>query len=101
MSNRFGLADNIIDKINTVLSSHPEIEQAVVYGSRARGNHKPGSDIDISLKGNQLTLEILNQIEREIDDLLLPYSFDLSIYHQIDNLELLEHIDRVGVLLNG
>ncbi len=67
-----------------------------MYGSRAKGNYSAGSDIDITLKGEELDLEQLNKINIDLDDLLLPYTFDLSILHQISNPELIEHIERVG-----
>ncbi|WP_197904747.1 nucleotidyltransferase domain-containing protein [Desulfosarcina alkanivorans] len=51
-----------------------------MYGSRAKGNFKPGSDIDLTLKVNRLNLHLLNKISLELDDLLLPYTVDLSIY---------------------
>ncbi len=92
----FGLSPDIIEQIRAALINHPEIEQAIIYGSRAKGNYKPGSDIDLTLKGPQLTLPILLQLETELDDILLPYKFDLSIYHHIQNAALLEHINRVG-----
>lgn len=94
----FGLDESTRRKVKQVLDQHHDIDEVVIYGSRAKGNYRPGSDIDISLKGEGLTLEKLNQIVHEIDDLDLPYRFDISIYQQIDNIELVEHIDRVGVL---
>lgn len=63
---------------------------------RAKGAHKPGSDIGVVLKGKELTLQDLIQISLSLDDLLLPYAFDLSLYHRIDNANLLAHIGRVG-----
>ena len=92
----FGLNNETLEKINKTLSKYPEIDQAVIYGSRAKGNYKPGSDIDLTIKGKDLSLTKLNKICIEIDDLMLPYTFDLSIYHQIDNTDLIEHINRVG-----
>ena len=67
-----------------------------MYGSRAKGNYRPGSDIDLTLKGRGINLEQLNAISNDLDDLLLPYTFDLSIFHHITNRELLGHIERVG-----
>jgi len=96
MANQFGLDDSTINKIRDVLFSHSEVSDAIVYGSRAKGNYKPGSDIDITLRGSNLTLTMLNKIELEIDELNLPYKMDLSIYDQIDNRDLIEHINRVG-----
>ena len=95
---RFGLSESIISSICSVLSKHPEIEEAVIYGSRAEGNCRPGSDIDIALKG-KIGLTALNRISMELDDLLLPYTFDLAIYSHIENKDLLEHINRAGKTL--
>ncbi len=91
----FGLEPGEVEKIQMILSNHPEIDKAIVYGSRAKGNYKPYSDIDISLVGN-INLTLQQKIEVELDDLLLPYKFDISIYNQIENQELIEHIGRVG-----
>ncbi|GIV26233.1 MAG: hypothetical protein KatS3mg027_0047 [Bacteroidia bacterium] len=93
---KYGLSDKTIDLINAVFSKHPEVETAILYGSRAKGNFHTGSDIDLTLTGTNLTLSILHKIEDEIDDLLLPYKVDLSILQDIENKELLDHIQRVG-----
>lgn len=94
----YGLKQTVVNKIQQVLSNHSGVQKAILYGSRAMGNYKPGSDIDLTLEGAALTLKQLNTIENELDDLLLPYEFDLSIRHQIDNPDLLEHIQREGVV---
>lgn len=93
-----GLNHSDIKKIQSVFNLHPEIEKAILFGSRAKGNYKPASDIDLTLVGNNLTLTIQQTIENELDDLLLPYKFDLSIYHTITSNELVNHIERVGQL---
>jgi len=95
---KYGLKENIIQRIQSVLSNFPEIEEATLYGSRAKGNYKNGSDIDLTLKGKNVTLLILGKVDEQLDDLLLPYTFDLSVYHQINSPELLEHMNRVGKL---
>lgn len=95
---RFGLTDITIAKINAVFAKHPEVEKVVLYGSRAKGNYRHGSDIDLTVFGNALTYNQLGRIETEIDDLLLPYKMDISLYRQIDNPDLLDHIKRVGVV---
>ena len=94
----FGLKEETINKIIGVFSRFKEVEEAILYGSRAKGNFKPGSDIDLTLIGKELKLRILNNISLELDDLLLPYSFDLSIFHQILDPDVIEHIERVGVV---
>ena len=91
----FGLKTETIARIIHVFVGHDEVDEAVLYGSRAKGNYKPGSDIDLTLIGNNLDLKLLNKISLELDDLLLPYTFDLSIYHHITNPDLIAHIERV------
>jgi predicted nucleotidyltransferase len=93
----YGLNAETVAKIHGVLAKHPEIKQAILYGSRAKGNYRDGSDIDLCLVGETLTLGQLLKVENELDDLLLPYKIDLSLFHALDNLELIDHIRRVGV----
>ena len=97
---RFGLEESTIARIVAVFRAHPLVEEVIIYGSRAMECHKPGSDIDLTLKGEKITLQELNKMAVALDDLLLPYTFDLSAYRQIDNQELLEHIKRVGKSLH-
>ena len=92
----FGLKESTIQKINGVFSAYPEVEKAVIYGSRAKGTHRKGSDIDLTLLGSCLTPEHLNRIESQLEDLMLIYSIDLSIFNDIDNPDLMDHINRVG-----
>lgn len=82
--------------IKNILTAFPQVETVIIYGSRAKENYRPGSDIDLTFKGNNLNLGILNKISLQIDDLLLPYTFDLSVFDHIDNDDLLDHIERVG-----
>lgn len=104
MKNKFGLKPETINKIQAVLSAFPEIEEALIYGSRAKGNYKNGSDIDLSLKtlkhfekqSSNSPLS-LTKISLALDELDLPYTFDLSFYENINNADLVTHIDRVGV----
>jgi predicted nucleotidyltransferase len=95
---RYGLKEDQINKICSIFQKYEQVEAAILYGSRAKGTFRKGSDIDLSLKGEKLNTSILFRIENELDDLLLPYQLDLSILHQIDNDGLLDHIERVGVL---
>lgn len=91
-----GLSDATLEQICATLARFAQVEKGVLYGSRAKGNFKPGSDIDLTLRGDGLTLSLLGNIDMALDDLLLPYEIDLSIYEQLDHAELLAHIDRVG-----
>lgn len=92
----FGLNDKTLELIRTVLSSFPEIDQAIIYGSRAKGSFKNGSDIDLTLLGNNLNQSILFQLMDKIDDLMLPYSFDISIFEKVSSPEFRAHVKRVG-----
>ena len=94
---KFGLKEKVITQINSVFAKYPQVEQVIIYGSRAKGNYKKGSDIDLSLKGKNIDLSLMQTIGLEIDDLLLPYTFDISIYDQISNRDVIAHIERVGL----
>ncbi len=93
-----GLSLGTIKQILELLSKVENLELCVIYGSRAKGNFKNGSDIDLCLFGNNLKAEILLRLEQDLDELMLPYTFDICIYQLIDNPNLKEHIDRVGMI---
>lgn len=95
---KFGLKDNVIQAICDVLRQYDEVDKAILYGSRAKGNFQPASDIDLALVGPALTLSTQLRIESDLDDLLLPYKIDVAILEQIESVELLEHIGRDGVV---
>ena len=92
-----GLSDETVRRMAAVFSHYPEIEKAVLYGSRAKGNFRNGSDIDLTLMGEKLDSTILGRIDWELDDLLLPYKIDLSLFSKLTHPELIEHIRRVGI----
>ncbi len=91
-----GLPPAVVAAICGVLARHPEVDRAVLFGSRAKGGFKGGSDIDLTLSGNDLTPAKLAEIEDELDDLLLPYGLDLSIYERLAPGPLRAQIDRQG-----
>ncbi|EQM72350.1 nucleotidyltransferase domain-containing protein [Pseudomonas stutzeri] len=91
-----GLSQSDIQSIQEELRRFPKVSEAILYGSRAKGTYRPGSDIDLTLKSDGLSHQDLLDIEMAIDDLLLPYKVDLSLYRQIDNSQLIDHITRVG-----
>lgn len=98
----FGLSDSDINEIIALLHENEEVEQAFIFGSRAKGNFKTGSDVDIALKGKDLSFNVVNKISGILnEDTLMPYRFDVLNYHTISNPDLIEHIDRVGKLLYG
>ncbi len=69
----------------------------IVYGSRAKGNLKPASDIDLTIISLDAEITFLLKIQNDIDELLLPYKVDLSIYSQVENDSLKDHINRIGL----
>lgn len=95
---RFGLPPLAIERIQRVLAEFPEVEKATLYGSRATGTFKPGSDIDLTLFGPSLTSDIRSHIASRLDDLLLPYLIDLSLHDELTHGPLRDHIKRVGVI---
>jgi len=95
---RFGLTDETITKINTVFVKYSEIEEVVLYGSRAKGNYREGSDIDLTLKGDLVNYRTLLNVLQDVDDLNTPYLFDISVYHQLSSESLIEHINRIGII---
>ena len=98
MKNRFGLLDTDIATIIQTLSKHPKVERAYLFGSRAKGNFKNGSDVDIALKGTDLDFDTLSQISYLLnEETNMPYKFDILIYESIKENILQEHIDRVGI----
>ena len=94
-----GLTSETVDRIRSVLARFSDVEKAVLYGSRAKGNYKPGSDVDLTLFGSGLNATILSRINSALDDLLLPQKIDISIFAKISHADLIDHIRRVGVVL--
>ena len=95
---KYGLPDTAIEKINAVFASFPAVEKAILYGSRAKGNYKPGSDIDLTLHGQALNMALCGAVADKLDELLLPYMIDLSVFADLKHPELEAHIERVGVV---
>jgi predicted nucleotidyltransferase len=94
-----GLDKQVADQIRGVLARHPSVEKAVLYGSRAMNRHKPGSDIDLNLQGEDIGPEERDRILLEFDELNLPHAIDVTALSQISNHELIDHIGRVGLVV--
>lgn len=94
---RFGLPLHAVEKLCAVFHACPQVERVILYGSRAKGNYRVGSDIDLTVEGKGLSLAQLLAMESQIDELLLPWMVDLSLKDRIDNPALLDHIARVGL----
>lgn len=92
----FGLRDSDLSILHEIFSRYQDIEEAVLFGSRAKGSERPGSDVDIALKGtggNAVACAVATFLNQESS---LPYFFDIIDYHSIDNDALIDHIHRMG-----
>jgi predicted nucleotidyltransferase len=97
---KYGLPDRTLDTLDVIFRKYPGIKEAVLYGSRAKGNCRRGSDIDLSLKTNEsFTRTDLLHIAGDFDDSDIPYFVDVSIYDKLSNPDLKDHINRVGKVL--
>lgn len=96
---KYGLTEETLAKITGVFEQFPALEKVVLYGSRAKGTFKTGSDIDLTLYGERLNVQSLLDIAEALDDLLLPYKIDISLFDTLEHDALREHIARVGVVL--
>ena len=94
-----GLSNLELQNLISVFDSFPKINKVVLYGSRTKGNYKMFSDVDITIFGDNLTNQDLTDIIFAIDDLLLPYNFDISLFKTLKNKDLIDHIERKGELL--
>lgn len=94
---KYGIKEEQWDMLCNIFANNPKIEKVILYGSRAKGTYKPFSDVDITLVGNDLSTTDLADTMNAIDDLLLPYMFDVSLYHKLKSPELLDHISRRGI----
>jgi uncharacterized protein len=94
-----GLKDEQLEEIRSFAQKIPAIEEVIIYGSRAKGTYRPGSDVDLVLVGKDLKLADQLSFWNDLDDSYQPYLFDVAILHQIQNDSLLEHIERVGKVI--
>ncbi|MBK7341982.1 MAG: nucleotidyltransferase domain-containing protein [Saprospiraceae bacterium] len=95
-----GLCTEDVQLLLDCIRINPSVEKIILFGSRARGNYRPGSDIDLALSGDQLTKEDLDRIAMDVDDLLLPYHVDLVRTNLVADHELATEIQQWGVSLD-
>ncbi len=94
----FGLRAGDIENIIAVIQQQNEVQEAMIFGSRAKGNYKNGSDIDIALKGSGVNHITSGNVSHALnEETQMPYTFDVLSYQTISNKDLMEHIDRVGI----
>ncbi len=94
---QYGLTGKQLNEILDIITANPAVEEAILFGSRAKGNYRNGSDVDIALKGENLTLTDVLHIDNQLDDTYLPYTFDIILYRHINDPDVIEHINRVGI----
>jgi len=96
----YGLSDRTLATLDSIFRKYPGIRQAIIYGSRAKGKYRKGSDIDLTLMSdNTFTRTDLLRILNDFDDSDIPFFVDVSIYEKLSNPDLKAHIDRVGKVL--
>jgi uncharacterized protein len=96
----YGLRDSDLGHIISAFSQFEEIESVLLFGSRAKGNYQPGSDLDLALKGERITHTTVNRLSDCLnEEKPLPYFFDIVHYDSLSDVPLLEHIDRVGIVI--
>lgn len=95
----YGLTDKELQTLQAMFAANAHIERVILYGSRAKGNYKPFSDVDIVLKGEELSRVDVNRLQASIDESSLPYKFDISLFASLKTPELKAHIERVGITI--
>lgn len=93
----FGLTEKQITQIKDELKAYPEIEKVLLFGSRAKGTEREGSDMDLALIGENISHKIHLNLKSALNNLELPFTFDTVTYSSIKELALKDHIDRVGI----
>lgn len=92
------LAPRELELLRSVFNRHAEVREVRIFGSRAKGTHSTHSDIDLAVWGNVDRLQA-QAIAAELDELPLPYHYDVQAFDFIDSGPLREHIERVGIVL--
>ncbi|MGK7395754.1 MAG: nucleotidyltransferase domain-containing protein [Candidatus Cyclobacteriaceae bacterium M3_2C_046] len=97
-TSHIGLTNSELEIISSALNKFDLIDSAILFGSRAKGNFQSGADVDLAIKGNELTDEIRLQLSGFLnEETPLPLFFDVVIFHHIKNKALIKHIERVGI----
>jgi predicted nucleotidyltransferase len=94
-----GLDSQTIQKLRQIFANYPSVRQAKLYGSRAKGTHQAHSDIDLVVLGDGLDRFVIANLLLDLDDTDIPFLIDLQNYSELRNRRLIEHIDRVGVVI--
>ncbi|MBF0155243.1 MAG: nucleotidyltransferase domain-containing protein [Magnetococcales bacterium] len=95
-----GLSEQDLAMMQAVFRQIPAIQTVILFGSRAKGNHRPQSDVDLALVGITDPLQA-EEVAETLDRLPMPYRFDVKAWDAIRHPALMEHIRRVGVVIHG
>lgn len=95
----YGLTDRSYKELIRILASFPEIEETIIYGSRARGDYWRASDVDLSIKGKDFNRHILVQLNDKLYNSHIPQICDTHVYANIKNQKLKENIDKEGRII--
>lgn len=96
--NRFGLTDRDMDTITKILKNYPEITEVHIFGSRVKGNNKPGSDIDLAILNAGVSEKTVRSLRAEFEESSLPFRVDIVDFNSTNHAGLKDHIQRVGVV---
>ncbi|MDT3698010.1 MAG: nucleotidyltransferase domain-containing protein [Thermincola sp.] len=96
--NQFGITEKSFRMLMETFTHYPQVEEVIIFGSRAKGNYKKGSDIDLAIKGKECTESLALTLGSYINEKLpIPYMVDVLDYRSLKNQDLRRHIDRVGI----
>lgn len=95
----FGLSEKAWQELELIFKSFPTIERVILFGSRAKGTHKPASDLDLAVEGAEMEISTLLSLQNALESSDLPYFFDVLDLKHIDSPELLEHIREFGITI--
>ncbi|MDZ4713356.1 MAG: nucleotidyltransferase domain-containing protein [bacterium] len=93
---KYGLSESFIDEIKSVFETYPKVNEVIIFGSRANGDFKTGSDIDLAIKGNEIRLDDILNLSLRLENITFPYKMDLINLQTIEDTNVIEHINRVG-----
>ncbi len=94
---KYGLSEKQLNELLAIVTSQPEVEQLVLFGSRALGTYKEASDIDLAIKGSKVTDKTISRLKDAFEDSDLPFFVDVVDYQAIDKPKFKAHIDGKGV----
>ena len=94
-----GISHYDLENIIRLIKKCPKVEGIILFGSRAKGTFSNGSDVDIALKGENIQLTDVLDLSIDLDELELPYKFDIIIFDRIKEKALTDHINSVGIVL--